>query len=174
MAVAKDMSDMVELKPADPITLVPPKPLAKPLPNNRLRLIVSSSSDICNRFAAVLPTGMPFEAALEPGFWSNVCSQLRISDIVEIHSDGRGFYGEVYVRDTAKTSAQVAQLEFVEFDMLAQSSEPSSHRVKYGGPHVKWAIERVADGKLVREGFENQEAAETALKAMERSMSKVA
>ena len=95
MAQANDKPDMVEPKPAEPITVVPPKPPAKPLANNRLRLICASSSDICNRFAAVLPAGTPFEAALEPGFWSNVCSRLRISDVVEIHSDTRGFYGEV-------------------------------------------------------------------------------
>ena len=92
------------------------------------------------------PLVVPFEAALEPGFWSNVSTQLRISDIIEIHSDTRGFFGSLYVRDTGKTSAQVAQLEYHEFDVLTQSAEPSSHRVKYAGPHVKWAIERVADG----------------------------
>ena len=172
MAEANNNADVIEAKPASPITVM--KTPAKPLQNNRLRLIVSSSSDICNRFAAVLPTGVPFEAALEPGFWANVCSQLRISDIVEIHSDGRGFYGTVYVRDTSKTRAQVAQLEFHEFDTLSEAADPSSHRVRYAGPHSKWGIERVADGKLVRESFESQESAEQALKAMNLSMSKVA
>jgi len=53
------------------------------------------------------------------------------------------------------------------------SAEAISHRVKYGGRHLKWVIERVADGKVVKDGLE-QEAAEQALKAIERSLSKVA
>jgi len=56
---------------------------------------------------------------------------------------------------------------------LVSSAEAISHRVKYGGRHLKWVIERVADGKVVKDGLE-QEAAEQALKAIERSLSKVA
>jgi hypothetical protein len=171
MPTAKEIQDATaETKVAQALALLPAKPLA----NNRLRLICASSSDICNRFAAVLPAGTSFAATLDPAFWSNVSSQLRVGDVVEIHSDSRGFYGTVYVRDTAKTRAQVARLEFHEFEVLAQSADPTSHRVKYLGPHMKWGIERIADGKPVREGFENQEAAELALKGMERSTSKVA
>jgi hypothetical protein len=173
MAEANNNADVIEAKPANPITVMPKTP-AKPLQANRLRLIVSSASDISNKFAAVLPTGTPFTAALEPGFWANVCSQLRISDVIDVHSDTRLFFGTIYVRDTSKTSAQVAQLEYHEFDTLAESVEPASYKVKYSGPHSKWSIERVADGKLVRESFESQESAEQALKAMDISMSKVA
>jgi hypothetical protein len=171
MPTAKEIQDATaETKVAQALAVLPAKPLA----NNRLRLICASSSDIGNRFAAVLPTGTSFAAALDPAFWSNVCSQLRVGDVIEVHSDTRGFYGTVYVRDTAKTRAQVARLEFHEFDALAQSADQNSHRVRYFGPHLKWGIERISDGKAVRENLESQEAAELALKGMERSLSKVA
>jgi hypothetical protein len=103
-----------------------------------------------------------------------VAAQLRVGDQIEIHSDGRDFFGRLYIRDVSKTRAEVGRLEFHEFDTLTQSAEPSAYRVKYAGLHSKWSVERVSDGRLMREGCEDQETAQTALKAMERSMNKVA
>jgi hypothetical protein len=148
-----------------------PNLAAKPLAMNRLKLICASSSDIGNHFAAVLPSGTSFASVLNPEFWSNHAPQLRVGDLVDLHSDSRSWYGRVYVRDVTKTRASVSQIEFVEFGELAQATDASLYRVKYAGPHVKWGIELVADGKLVREGFETQEAAEVALKGLERSLS---
>jgi hypothetical protein len=150
---------------------VPPKPLGiKPLAMNRLRLICSSSSDIANHFAAVLTSDTPFASVLSPEFWSNHAPQLRIGDSIEVHCDDRLWFGRVYVRDVTKTRACVSQLEFVDFGALAQSNDASLYRVKYAGPHSKWGVERVAEGKLVREGFDSEEAAEVALKSIERSL----
>jgi hypothetical protein len=147
-----------------------PNLAAKPLAMNRLKLICGSSSDIANHFAAVLTSGTPFASVLNPEFWSNHAPQLRVGDSIEVHCDDRSWFGRVYVRDVTRKRASVSQIEFVEFGELAQSTDASLYRVKYAGPHVKWGIELVADGKLVREGLETQEAAEVALKALERSL----
>jgi hypothetical protein len=144
---------------------------AKPLTANRLKLICASSSDIGNRHAAVLPSGTKFASTLDPAFWSNVSSQLRIGDVVEIHSDDRTFYGTIYVRDVSKIRAQVARLEFHEFSDPVQSTDASPYRVKHGGPHLKWVIERIADAKIVKDGFETAEEAQAAAKTMERTLS---
>jgi hypothetical protein len=162
-------------KAPDAAAVLPAKPPGmKPLAMNRLKLVCSSSSDIANHFAAVLTSGTPFASVLSPEFWSNHAPQLRVGDSIEVHSDDRSFFGRLYVRDVNKTRADVSKLEFVEFGALAQSNDASLYRVKYAGPHTKWAVERIADGKLVREGFETQDAAELALKGMERSQAKVA
>jgi hypothetical protein len=167
----KDMPDIAAIDPkaapANPLALLP----AKPLPANRLKLICASSSDIGNRHAAVLPGGTKFASALDPAFWSNVASQLRIGDVVEIHTDERTFFGTVYVRDVTRTRAQVARLEFHEFGAPLQSNDASPYRIKHQGPHLKWVIERIADGKIVRDGFETTEEAQTAAKALERTIS---
>jgi len=165
----KDIADVAEAKPGFPLAVVP----AKPLEQRRLKLIAASASDIGNHWGAVLTTGTPFAATLQPEFWSNHASQLRPGDQIDIHSDGREFYGRLYVRDATKLRAFVGKIEFVEFNALASSTEAATHRVKYGGPHLKWVIERIADGKVIKDGLE-QEAAEQALKAIERSLAKVA
>ena len=170
MAQPKETPDVAEAKPGFPLAVVPAKPLA----NNRLKLICSSASDIGNHWAAIVPAGVSFAAVLHPEFWSNHSTQLRAGDVIDVHADGREFFGRVYVRDTARTRTSVAKLEFHEFGALMQSAEPLSHRVEYAGLHSKWAIRRMADGKLIKEGLESQEAAELALKGMERSMNKVA
>jgi hypothetical protein len=170
---SKDMPD-VAIDPKDALAnqlaLLP----AKPLPHNRLKLICASSSDIGNRHAAVLLSGTKFTSALDPGFWANVASQLRIGDVVEVHCDDRTFYGTIYIRDVTKTRAQVARLEFHEFGALAQSTDAAPYRIKHQGPHLKYVIERVADAKIIRDGFETAEDAQAAAKGMERSLSKVA
>jgi hypothetical protein len=170
MAQPNDVNIQPMAPPAHPIAVLVPKPLV----NNRLKLICSSASDIGNHWAAVLPIGVSFSAALQPEFWSNLSTQLRIGDVIDIHGDARDFFGRVYVRDTGRTRASVAKLEYHEFDALAPAGDPSSHRVKYSGPHTKWGIERIADGKLVKDNLDSKEAAEVALKGMERANVKVA
>jgi hypothetical protein len=165
----------IDPKAVSPIAVPLAKPLGiKPLEMNRLKLVCSSSSDIGNHFAAVLPSGVPFTNTLEPAFWSNHAPSLRVGDTVDVHSDDRLWFGRIYCRDVGKTRALMGKLDFVEFGALAQSNEPTSYRVKYAGLQMKWSVERVSDGKLVRDGFESQEAAELALKGMERSHAKVA
>jgi len=94
--------------------------------------------------------------------------------VVEIHTDERTFYGTIYVRDVSKVRAQVARLEYHEFSEAVQSTDASPYRIKHQGPHLKWVIERIADGKIVKEGFETADEAQAVAKAMERTMSKAA
>ncbi len=77
--------------------------------------------------------------------------------------------GLIYIRDVTKTRAQVARLEFHEFIEAVQSTDASPYRVKHQGPHLKWVVERIADGKIVKDGFETAEEAQAAAKAMERT-----
>jgi hypothetical protein len=163
--------EMSEAKPGFPLALIPPKPLA----NDRLKLISASAANICNRWAATLPRGIAFSAALFPEFWSNHAHKLNIGDTIEVHVDSRDWIGAVYVRDisSSKTRGYVGLITYVEFGAIAQSVEAVSHRVENLGLHQRWGIRRVADGKVAREGLESREAAELALKGIERSTNKV-
>jgi hypothetical protein len=133
--------------------------------------VCSSASDIGNRWAVVIPADVSIETVLEPAFWANVATQLRVADLVDVHSDGRDFYAKLYVREVARARVSVAQIQYVEFGALAETSEPAAaHRIRYAGPHNKWIVERISDHRIVRERCETKEDAETALKAIENSL----
>jgi hypothetical protein len=154
---------------AVPVQAATTKPL-RPLQNNRLKLVCSSASDVGNHWAIVVPADVTIETVLLPEFWSNVAPQLRVADTVDVHGDGRDFYAKLYVRDVSRARVSLGLIQHTTFDALAESSEPRAHRVKYAGPHSKWVMERIADGRIMKDGCETKEAAEDALKAIERSL----
>jgi hypothetical protein len=158
--------------PAAPPPGAPARPQIKPLEQRRLKLVCSSASDIGNHWAIVVPADVTLEVALEPAFWSNVAPQLRVADIVDVHRDDRTLYAKLYVRAVGRARVAVALIQSIEFGELETetTSEPVSHRLKYGGPHDKWCVERILDRKVVKDGCDTREDAETALKAIEASL----
>jgi hypothetical protein len=160
------------LTPAAAPPGAPARPQIKPLEQRRLKLICSSASDVGNWWAIVVPSDVTLEAVLEPAFWSNVAPQLRVADIIDVHSDGRDFYAKLYVREVGRARVAVALVQRAEFEALETVNELASYRVKYGGPHSKWAVERVSDRKIVKDGCDTREDVETALKAIEASLAR--
>jgi hypothetical protein len=159
------------LTPAAPPPGAPARPQIKPLEQRRLKLVCSSASDIGNRWAVVIPADVSFEAVLAPAFWANVAPQLRVADIVDVHSDDRSLFATLYVREVGRARVSIAQVQHVRFGELETTNEPASlHRTRYAGPHNKWIVERISDRKIVRERCETKEDAETALKAIEASL----
>jgi len=166
-------------RPADPVAAAlaaaGAKPELKPLAVARLKIIRSSESDVGNLFAAVTPSGTPFEHVLDPKFWSNLAGRLRIGDTIEVHTDDQLYFGRLLVRDVTGTGANrnrasVAQLElhkFGEVDRMA-TADAITHRVEHKGPHLKFAVVQIADGKVVSDGHETAEAAEAKLRALVR------
>jgi hypothetical protein len=136
----------------------------------RLKLIVSSASDMGSHWGIVAPAGVSIEMICTPSFWCNVAPQLRVADTIDVHSDGRDFYAKLYVREVGRARVSVALIQQVEFGELETVNELASHRVKYGGPHSKWAVERVSDRKIMKDGCDTREDAETAMKAIENSL----
>jgi hypothetical protein len=160
-----------DISPLTGNALVPKE--CKPLANGRLRVIRSSESDIANLWAAVTITGTKWDDVLTPEFWSLHAHRLRVGDTVEIHTDDQRYFGRVLVRQVSgaggnKTRASVAQLELHEFDRLKPSDDIATHRVEHKGPHLKWCVVRIADGKIVAEGHDTRDAAESAMKAIVR------
>jgi hypothetical protein len=145
----------------------------RPLQVNRLKLIRSSESDLGNLHAAVLPAGTPFEHALRPEVFGLVAHRLRIGDQIEVHVDDQTFFGRLLVRDVSgqgqvKTRASCARLELHHFDKVETDTAALTHQVRHAGPHLKWSIYRLADGKLIKDGFEERADAEKALASITR------
>jgi hypothetical protein len=145
----------------------------RPLQVNRLKLIRSSESDFGNVHAAVLPAGTDFSDALRSDFWALVAHRLRPADQIEIHVDTQVFYGRLLVRDVTgtganKTRAVVSQLERHHFDQLERTDEAVTHEIRHQGPHLRWCVIRRSDGKIVSDGHDSKEVAESALRNITR------
>jgi hypothetical protein len=124
-----------------------------------------------SHWGIVAPAGVSIEMICTPSFWCNVAPQLRVADTIDVHSDGRDFYAKLYVREVGRARVSVAQIQYVEFGALAETSEPAAaHRIRYAGPHQKWCVERVADGRMLKDGCATREDAETAMKGIDASI----
>jgi hypothetical protein len=167
-ATVKDTT--TSLSPNPPVP--PPRPPVRPLAQQRLKMVVSSASDIQNMWAVVVPAGTAVETVLLPEFWSNIADRLRIGDFIDVHSDGRDLVARLYVREVSKTRASVALIGLTQFDAPIERFEAAVHRVKYAGPHAKWTVERISDGKVVRENIDTREDAQDALRSIEKSINR--
>jgi len=149
-----------------PAVMEPLKGLVRGLSENRLKLVLSSSADMGNGFAAVLPIGTPFEQVLEPSFWAHVAYKLRPGDTIEVHRDDMALYGKLYVRDVAAPGAQklnnrafVSVIEHKEFDALARDAKTKTHEVVHLGPHLKWCVRALKDQRVVKDNCGTAEEA---------------
>jgi hypothetical protein len=173
MVISSTKSDSVASETSAPIPgLSGQVKLTKPLEQRRIKLIRASESDMGNLWAAILPAGMPFSAVLSPGLWSNAAARLNVGDTIEIHCDDQSFFGRVLVRQLGgaaagklHTHAGVAKLEYHEFDQPTPSDNALSHKVEHKGPHLKWCVIRIADGKVVADSHASKDTAETAMKS---------
>jgi hypothetical protein len=132
----------------------------------RLKLVCGSASDVGNRFAAVLPLGQDFDAVKDPAFWALTAYKLRPGDTIEVHNDDMSFFGMLYVRDVSGAAgtrlnnrAIVAVLGYGELGPIKKELKSKTHEVRFLGPHEKWSIVALVDGKLVKGGFGTPEAA---------------
>jgi hypothetical protein len=151
-------------KPPAPETAGAPKPIeklrgvVKGLPENRLKLVLSSAADMGNGFAAVLPTGTRFDEVKDPAFWAHCAYKLRPGDEIAVHSDDMSFFGRLYVRDVSAPGQQklsnravVSVLSFKEFEPMATGAKTKTHEVVYKGPHLLWCVKSLADDRIVKD-----------------------
>jgi len=150
--------------------------LAKPLEQGRIKLIRASESDIGDVFAAILPAGTPFESALAPGYWSNGAARMHVGDQIEIRCDDQTYFGRVLVRNLSgaasgkqHTRADVARLEFHEFDRPSTEDSSPTHKIEHKGPHLKHCVVRLSDEKIVSDGHVTKEAAQAAMAGILRA-----
>jgi hypothetical protein len=132
--------------------------IVKGLPENRLKLVLSSAADMGNGFAAVLPTGVKFDEVFEPSFWAHCAYKLRPGDEITVHSDDMSFRGHIYVRDASAPANQkmnnravVSLISYVEFEPMATGAKTKTHEVVFLGPHMQWCVKSLKDQRVVKE-----------------------
>lgn len=144
-----------------------PARISKPLPEGRLKLVVASSADVGNVFAAVTPSGTSFEEVLEPEYWVLCAQKLRVGDEIKVHTDDGTYYGLLYVRDVSSPAmgkvnnrAVVAELAFHQLGPVKRDLRTKTHEAKFMGPHLKWCVIALSDGSVLKDGFSTAEEAQ--------------
>ena len=150
----------------------PPNPLAQ----SRVKLVRSSEADLGNLWAAILPTGTPFESVLVPSLWSNHAMRMHVGDQVEVHADDQSFFGRVLVRQLGGTGAgklytqaTVAVLEHYEFDRVALDENAEKYKIEHRGAHLKFCVVTTLDSKIVSDGHTTKEAADMSMRGLLRA-----
>jgi hypothetical protein len=134
----------------------------------RFKLLHASQATYGNIFGAMLATETDFQHALtDPSYWSLVASMLHVGDKIIVHDDPMTFEAELCVRALSgvggvhNTRASVELLRNVIFSNAAPAAahEPKIFEVKWKGPHLRWAVVRVSDEKVMSENHETREHA---------------
>lgn len=104
-------------------------------------------------YVVTVEHGVTIEDVQKPAFWQHVAAKLRPWDHIEVRADDESFYAELLVRSMGKGWAVVSLLSHVELAKKEPEAEPGADfLVKWGGPHNKHQVIRVADNVLMSKG----------------------
>lgn len=114
-----------------------------------------------NVWDAIVPHGTKFEDLTDPRYWTNVGSQLRQWDRIEVRCEDGSYYGELIVEDRGNRYAKVAVLAYLPLQVADEEGPalPQGYSIVYKGPHTKWVV--VRDGEPLREQNSSHAAALT-------------
>ena len=122
-----------------------------------------------NTHTAIVPAGTDFETVCRPEFWANV-TRLAVGDIIQVSTDDRAWFAELFVLGKARNSATVAVLR--EPLQLVAAFKPEAGAkhfdVQFSGAHGKWRVIRLSDKNVVKDQFETQGEARKWLDQYER------
>lgn len=123
-----------------------------------------------NTFAISPEDGTPFEALLEPAYWSHIAAKLRPTDRIEVLAEDQSYFAEFIVTSASRVGANMVLLRKIDLSSNTKA-EPSAggHRVIYAGVKAKWRVSRVSDKATLKEGFENKQDAEKWLAELEKN-----
>jgi hypothetical protein len=114
--------------------------------------------------------GTKFEDILTEAYWSMVAYKLNPCDIIEIHAEDGSYYAQLYVRAAGKNWAKVSPIVFAQFDKSETKQGASEYEVAWKGPHRMFAVIRVADNEIIKDGFKAKELAEDYMKSHSKAM----
>lgn len=118
-----------------------------------------------------VPENVPIERVIETDFWSQIANSLAVCDVIEVHTDDRAYYAEVYVRDKGRNWAKVEVLRHIKFDSAVDDTPiDPGYEVKFKGPVNKWCVIRKSDGEIIKDKAETKEAASAALAQFVRGL----
>ena len=112
--------------------------------------------------------GVTIDDLLDPVFWSDVsghCFQGKFNRVEITWKDGSQ-WAELLVVGYGPTWAKMVKLNYVVLNTPEgiKTVGGKDYEIKWSGPHSKFRIIRLADGEVIRDGFENKELAEVDLK----------
>lgn len=114
--------------------------------------------------------GTKFEDILTETYWSMVAYKLKPCDIIEVHAEDGSYFAQLYVRATGTNWAKVSPVSFAQFDKSEVKHGSSEYEVAWKGPHRMFAVIRLADNEIIKDGFKAKEHAEEYLKSHSKAM----
>lgn len=113
-------------------------------------------------YCVTVEPDIKFETVLKPDFWSHVEPKLKPYDRIEVRTDDGRYYAELLVLSKITGAVKVHVLnkaDLHEEELVGKSVTTANYQVKWKGPHMKFCIVRVADGKVVEEELDNKDQA---------------
>jgi len=103
-----------------------------------------------NVWHAVLPAGDAYESVFDPTYWAHVAGKMRPGDEIILINDQMTIRAHLVVKAVDRMFAQVVEVSKV--DLASQTASPEVIadyvvEVKWAGPHDKFRVERVRNGR---------------------------
>ena len=114
--------------------------------------------------------GTTREDILKPGYWALVAYKMHAYDHIEVRLETGEWLAELLVLPgSERTFAYVALLHFHQLSAVSLPEVSPLFRVDWKGPQHKWAVIRVSDSAMLKNGFENKAKAQEWLTNHERA-----
>ena len=122
------------------------------------------------RWSVVPAEGTDFETVLRDSFWAHVSAKFKIGDIIEVRAEDGSYFAELYIRECGRNYAKTAVLRKVELEPASAPVESADFDIQWKGPHRKFAVVRLSDGEIMKEGFLDRAMAGDYLRSHSRAV----
>lgn len=107
--------------------------------------------------------GIALKDVLEPAYWGNVASTIKVGDTIEVMPEGLTYYARLIVIDAGPVYAKVKLLQFV--DLIAEDARPEQTEIRTEAQYGKFIAQRAgAWFRVIRE--EDKEVMKTGFRTM--------
>jgi len=113
----------------------------------------SPSGHKWNRYDVTIPAETNPEDLLDPHYWRHYGALLKPSDILECFCDDGSWEASYRVMFVSRAEVKLSlRGEVVRHDKTPDE-ESDTHEIKWGGPAVKFRIQRKDTGEVIRDGL---------------------
>ena len=132
--------------------------------SNSMRL----ATQLFNRWVITVPHGVDPDAVLRPSFYKHQHMKLKPNDEVLILSEDGAWERQLRVQFVSNTGAQVSPIGDIVNHVNKEVLIGDDYIVKYVSPTLRYCIVRKSDNKPVKDRFQDEAAAFSALAAMKK------
>jgi len=121
---------------------------------------IKEAEYVRHAFRVTVPVTVSYQETLDPTFWGHVASKLTVGDKIEIVPEDFSWYAEVIVRACSRVHAAVGAITFKEFHSKKENKPASADpdfSIDWKGPQRKYAVIRLADKEVIKDGFASRE-----------------